>query len=64
MLPSVQADAKGGDMGKVRMVLVIAAIAASSIVVAAPPASACAGNKVCETINGVCYTVLHRYCLR
>ncbi len=51
-------------MGKVRMVLVIAAIAASSIVVAAPPASACAGNKVCETINGVCYTVLHRYCLR
>lgn len=51
-------------MRKARGALVVAAIAVASIGVTAPPAAACTGNPVCDTINFVCQTALRRPCLR
>ena len=51
-------------MRNLKRVVVAAAIAVASIGVTATPASACAGNKVCDTINFVCQTALGRPCLR
>ena len=50
-------------MRNARRALVAAAIAVASIGVAAPPASACSGNVVCDTVNYVCAAVLTP-CLR
>ncbi len=51
-------------MLKVRTMVAASLLAVAGLSITAPPASACGGNDVCDTINEVCRTVLHTYCLR
>ncbi|MDQ3952521.1 MAG: hypothetical protein M3279_06105 [Actinomycetota bacterium] len=51
-------------MRKMRLLTVAALMACTSLVVTARPASACTGNKVCDTINFVCQTAIGSPCLR
>ncbi|HEV2757841.1 MAG TPA: hypothetical protein VG318_18935 [Actinomycetota bacterium] len=51
-------------MTKVKRILGATLLALAGLSITAPPASACGGNDVCDTINEVCRTALHVYCLR